>query len=459
MCGVDLRWMHRVVVMGIVVLAVTGGPVPAQDAETTARRPNIILIVADDLGYADVGFHKQADDIRTPNIDRLAAGGIRATNGYVSCPVCSPTRAGLMTGRYQQRFGNEFNPGPAGPAGVDFGLPDSEVTLPEALDKAGYATGMVGKWHLGLTRRSHPMSRGFESFFGFPHGSHSYVNARADTRNPIMRGFEPVAEVGYLTDAFNGEAAAFIEAHADRPFFLYLAYNAVHTPMEAPEKYKDRFAGVENPRRRTYAGMLSAMDDGVGQVLDALRKRKIDRNTLIFFISDNGGPTRTNGSRNDPLRGDKATVWEGGIRVPFVVCWPDRLPAGKVYDQPVIALDIFPTALAAARGKPPEGHPLDGVDLLPWLEGQREGSPHETLFWRIGAKRAVRHGRLKLLKNDSDEWELYDLAADIGEQKNLATEQPEAVRELSGLYAKWDSQMSEPRWKQTGARRRARAQR
>ncbi len=320
-------------------------------ADNTAK-PNVLIIVADDLGYADVGF-QGCKDIPTPNIDSIAAAGVRCSNGYVSCPVCSPTRAGLLTSRYQQRFGHEFNPGPNNDTdkAAEFGLPLTETTLATTLKGAGYNTALVGKWHLGFDEKYRPRQRGFDEYFGFLGGAHQYLpqgKRAAANAAAIYRGDSPVQETEYLTDAFAREAAAFVERQKAEPFFLQLTFNAVHQPLQAPDKYLSRFSGIEDETRKTYAAMLSALDDGVGKVLETLRRKGLEENTLIFFISDNGGPTHANGSKNTPLRGDKATVWEGGIRVPFLVQWKAKLPAGKTYDQPVIALDIGATAAAAA---------------------------------------------------------------------------------------------------------------
>ena len=286
-------------------------------ADNQAAKPNIIVIVADDLGYADLGC-QGCKDVPTPNIDSIAKNGVRFTNGYVSCPVCSPTRAGLMTGRYQQRFGHEFNPGPADAAPPNFGLPLTETTLANRLKSLGYRTGMVGKWHLGYTAKYHPQKRGFDEYFGFLGGAHSYVDARADKSNPILRESQPIDEKEYLTLAFTREAVAFIDRHAKEPFFLYLTYNAVHNPLQAPQKYLDRFKHLDDQKRQKLAAMLSCMDDGVGQLLAKLRELGIEENTLIVFVSDNGGPTPQTSSRNNPLRSFKGTVWEGGVRVPFI---------------------------------------------------------------------------------------------------------------------------------------------
>jgi arylsulfatase A-like enzyme len=415
-------------------------------AEKPAPRwPNVIVIVSDDQGYADVGFHG-CGDIPTPNLDSLAASGMRFTDGYVSCPVCSPTRAGLITGRYQQRFGHEFNTGPPpGSLQEHVGLPLSEITLANLMKGAGYVTGAVGKWHLGMRPKYHPQRRGFDEFFGFQHGGHSYLKLEPDDYNPIQRGTEPVSETEYLTDAFSREAVAFIERHHNEPFFLYLTYNAVHTPLQATEKYLIRFPDIEDERRRTYAAMLSAMDDGIGAVLEALRKRGLIEDTLIFFFSDNGGPT-ANGSRNTPLRGTKGTMYEGGIRVPFVMHWPRRVAAGTVYEQPVIALDVLPTFVAAAGGELPGDRPIDGVDLLPYVTGKKQGAPHDTLCWRSGDRYAVRSANWKLVKPRAGGAELYDLSKDIGEKNNVADQEPETLARLNNILAAWEKDMVAPAW-------------
>jgi arylsulfatase A-like enzyme len=425
-------------------LSVIMGFSTAAAVESNAR-PNIIIIVADDLGYADIGVHG-CKDIRTPNIDSIAKNGVRCFNGYVTCPVCSPTRAALLTGRYQQRFGHEFNPGAAAEASTDFGLPLSEKTLAEQLKKAGYVTGMVGKWHLGCQPAFHPQQRGFDTYFGFLGGGHSYLDAGGDAQNPILRGTNTVGETEYLTDAFTRVALAFLRRHETKPFFLYLTYNAVHTPMQAIEKYSRRFPNIRNHKRRTYAAMLSAMDDSIGAVLKHLRDAKLEEKTVVFFISDNGGAPGANASRNGPLNGAKGQVFEGGIRVPFLVQWKGRLPAGKVYAQSVMAPDIFATAIAAAGAELPSDRKLDAVNLLPYLDGTKTDAPHEALFWRYGNASAVRRGNWKLVKNGNDQAALYDLAADVGEKSDLASQQTNVVNELNALWASWNSELADPLW-------------
>lgn len=425
-------------------------------AEPGPDRPNVIVMVSDDQGYNDVGYQGMKD-IPTPNIDALARSGVRFSNGYVSCPVCSPTRAGLNTGRYQQRFGHELNPGPAGYT-ENFGLPLTEVTMADRMKAAGCVTGAVGKWHLGSAEKFSPLRRGFDEFFGFPGGGHDYFRNDLQGNNPIRRGDKPVHEAEYLTDAFTREAVDFISRHAKERFFLYLAYNAVHSPLQAPDKYLKRFPQIENERRRQHAAMMAAMDDGIGRVVEAVRTKGLEDRTLIFFLADNGGPTVQTTSSNHPLRGVKGQVYEGGIRVPFLVSWKGRLPAGKVYDRPVISLDIFPTAVAAAGGTLPEGRKLDGVDLLPHLAGEKSGPPHEQLFWRFGAQAATRKGDWKLVRlanQGQPQVELYNLADDISEEKNLADDKPDIVKELTSSLEAWNAQLAEPLWRGQGRRQAA----
>lgn len=418
-----------------------------------AAKPNIVVIVADDLGYADVGFHG-CKDIPTPNLDALVKAGVRCPNGYVSGPYCSPTRAGLLTGRYQQRFGHEFNPG----AGPELGLPLTEITLADRLKAAGYATGLVGKWHLGAADKFHPQKRGFDEYFGFLGGAHAYFPEKGKA-GTIFRGTTPVDEKDYLTDAFGREAVAYIERHKAHPFFLYLAFNAVHTPMHATDARLKAFEGIKDNQRRTYAAMLTAMDEAVGRVLDKLRAEKMDGNTLIAFFSDNGGPTMVgttiNGSVNTPLRGSKRTTLEGGIRVPFALTWPGVLPAGKVYDAPVIQLDLTATALAAAGVEIKPGWKLDGVNLVPFLTGAATGQPHDTLYWRFGEQMAIRQGDWKLVRYDTTVdgakgavtgYRLYNLADDVGESKDLAAKNPDVARRLEADWKKWSAELAKPLW-------------
>jgi arylsulfatase A-like enzyme len=411
------------------------------------RPPNVIVILADDLGYADLGF-QGCQDIPTPHIDSLAASGVRCTAAYVSCPVCAPSRAGLLTGRYQQRFGFEYNPA----FGPKAGLALEEKTIADRLRKAGYVTGAIGKWHLGKPEAFHPLERGFDEFYGFVGGGRPHfpidekVKVAFAPNDPLVRGRDRIEEPAYLTTGFGDEAAAFVTRHKSKPFFLYLAFNAVHVPLQAPQESLDRVASIENKSRRTYAAMTSAMDDAVGTLLDALTKLEMHDDTLIFFLSDNGGHPLANAASNAPLRGEKSTIYEGGVRVPFVVSWPGHLSAGTEYAEPVISLDILLTALAAAGKEPsPDAH-LDGVNLLPYLSGKTNGAPHETLFWRYGPHRAIRHGRWKLDLPEKGRVELFDLTNDIGEAHDLSKDRPEIVADLKARLDAWEAGVEGPRW-------------
>jgi len=434
-----------------------------QGGDSHTRRPNILVILSDDLGYSDIGIYG-SHDIPTPNIDRIAREGIRFTNAYVSGPYCSPSRAGLLTGRYPQRFGYEFNPD----GSPDYGLPLTETTMADRLKAAGYRTALFGKWHLGSADRLHPMRRGFEEFYGFLGAEHSYVDVAStdvgtNLPDPLLDGFEPVSSVTYLTDTLGDRAAGYIKRHASEPFFLYLAFNAAHVPMEATEKYLARFPGIPDPERRTYAAMVSAMDDAIGRTLTALREQGLEEKTLVIFLNDNGGPTMpttaVNGSSNGPLRGSKRQTWEGGIRVAFVMSWKGHLDRGRVDDRPIIQLDVLPTALAAA-GVATGGSELDGVNLLPFLTGTAKGAPHDALYWRLGGMMAIRRGDWKLVKTrdgpfvdvdptalgDLSGAGLYNLSEDIGETRNRAAERPDEVRALGDLWREWNRQLATPLW-------------
>lgn len=424
-------------------------------AAASGRKPNVVVILADDLGFADVGVHG-CEDIPTPHLDSIAREGVRCAQGYVSAPLCSPSRAGLMTGRYQQRFGHEFNPGEM----KDWGLPLGETTLAQHMKAAGYATALVGKWHLGYDPPYRPTARGFDEHYGTPANTDSYFHPKlVDTRSsPEPKRVK--SDDFYTTDAYGRRAAEFVREHRDGPFFLYLAFNAVHTPLEAPQKYLDRFPHIAGEQRRVYAAMLGAMDDAVGALLAELRASRLEQNTLVFFLSDNGAPGN-NGGVNLPFRGAKGAMWEGGIHAPFFVKWPGRLPAGGVYEQPVSALDILPTALAAAGVPPRPKWRLDGVNLLPFLTGKQTGAPHETLFWRMGQQMAVRQGDWKLARShgmtsvdraasigDADlaNAQLFNLASDANEQTNMPNLGSDAFLSLSAAWQKWNGELASPLW-------------
>ena len=454
-----MPWLRMIAWLAILFIIACGGRRDRGQEE----RPNIVLIMSDDLGYADIGVFGSRD-IPTPNIDRIAQEGVRFTNAYVSGPYCSPTRAGLMTGRYPQRFGYEFNPD----GSPDYGLPLTERTMADRLKATGYRTALFGKWHLGMAHQFHPMRRGFEEFYGFLGADHSYVNvAHTDVGtnmpDPLLSGTKPIASVTYLTDALGDRAVGYIKEHASEPFFLYLAFNAAHVPMEAPEKYRMRFSKITDPQRRTYAAMVSAMDDAIGRVLGALREQRLEEKTLVIFLNDNGGPTMPtttiNGSSNGPLRGSKRQTWEGGIRVAFAISWKGHIAAGRVDHRPIIQLDVLPTALAAA-GVASKDSEFDGVNLLPYLTGSATGAPHDALYWRFGGMMAIRRGDWKLVKTrdgplrdvdpstllDLSEAGLYNLSQDIGETRNRAAERPDKVKELSELWQQWNRRLSRPLW-------------
>jgi arylsulfatase A-like enzyme len=322
------------------------------------------------------------------------------------------------------------------------------------LQEAGYTTGHVGKWHLGASTPYRPWKRGFTDTFSFLGGGHDYFE-QADDENvaneyklPAMRQGKIDSFKGYLTDALSAEACAFVRRHKDTPYFLYLAYNAPHTPLQVPENYLSRVSSINDETRRKYAAMVCAIDDGVGQLLAALRETNQEENTLIFFLSDNGGPSEgkgRNGSSNLPLRGAKGSVWEGGIRVPFVAQWKGKLPAGKTFASPVISLDITATAVALAGAKVPENVKLDGVNIIPHLTGQATDTPHDALYWRLGKRSAVRQGDWKLVLIEGAP-SLFNLATDVSEQQDLAEKEPAKLKAMQSLYAAWDAQLATPRW-------------
>jgi arylsulfatase A-like enzyme len=420
-----------------------------------ADKPNVLIIVADDLGYNDVAF-QGSKEIPTPNLDKLAAQSVRCTNGYVSHPFCSPTRAGLLTGRYQHRFGHENNPVWL-PEDTKQGLPLDQITLPQVLKQNGYTTGHVGKWHLGAHPQFHPQKRGFDENFTALGGGHIYfAGAQGGPEYKVQLDRNGVGEDqhGYLTDQFGDEAAAFVKRHTDgKPWFLYFAFNAPHTPLQAPPQWLEKFASIKDVNRRTYAAMVAALDENVGKVLTQLEATKQRDNTLITFISDNGGPhlakkgnNMTDFTDNSPLRGCKGEVYDGGIRVPFLVSWPAKLKPGT-YAQPVISLDFFTTAITLAGGSVPADRKIDGVNLIPYLTGENAAAPHDFLFWRSGGpggNYAARMGDWKYVRLGKSAPELYNLKDDIGESKNLASDKPEVLAKLDAAVAAWDKETIAP---------------
>ena len=416
-----------------------------------AERPNIIIFLADDLGYADVGFNG-CEDIPTPHIDSIAEKGVRFTDGYANHQVCSPSRAGLLSGRYQHRFGFENNSGPEEYSAKNFGIPRDVPTLAERLKEVGYRTAWVGKWHVGFQPGLRPHERGFDYTYGFHSGARTfYPNGPRQNHQMYQNGKPFHDETEYLTDAFARDSVKFIEDHqtsdrSDDPFFIFFSFNAVHLPLEATKKYESRFPTIKNKNRKTYAGMLSALDDAMGRVMDTVRKHDEEDNTLVFFYSDNGGPTPQSTSRNDPLRGTKGTMWEGGIRVPFAAQWPGQIPAGETYHYPIMGFDVTATSLAVAGVELAEDDLIDGKNIIPYLDGSNSSKPHEQLFWRSGGQHAARVGDWKLVKSRGEDEMLFNLAKDIGEQKDLSKKNPEKFKELQSIYATWSNQMEDPRW-------------
>ena len=402
-----------------------------------AERPNIVVILTDDQGYADVGYNPHhPKEVSTPHTDSLAREGVICTQGYTSGHVCSPTRAGLMTGRYQQRFGIYT----AGEGGS--GVPLDEVFLPQYLKPAGYVCGALGKWHMGLTVEYNAVNRDFDEFYGFMgRGAHDYFDLSISD-HPIYRGLEPIEDKGYLTDRITEEAVSFIRRHQDERFFLYVAYNAVHAPPQAPEEDIKHETGDEI--RDTLMAMLKHLDNGVGEIVGALKRENLFEDTLLFYLTDNGGAAAMH-ANNAPLRGFKQQDYEGGIRVPFIVSWPAQLPRGTACDVPVFSIDILPTALAAARVSLPTDTVLDGKNILPALKGQVD-QVHDHMFWSSGGREgkwAVRSGKWKLV-GQKDLLELFDLEADIGETTDLSKQESQKVAELTRLHDAWLEEMAEP---------------
>lgn len=429
----------------------------SKSLEPKAQNPNVIVIVADDMGYNDVGFNG-CQDIPTPNIDRIAKAGVVFSSGHVSFGVCSPSRAGLLTGRYQYRFGYERNPLYV-PSDSTMGLPLTEETMADVLGRSGYNNMIIGKWHLGAHKSLHPLKRGFNEFFGFLGGGHQYFPEKWTLQNPedangetesyrtkLNRNYIPVEETEYITDAFSREAVSFVERNKQKPFFLYLAYNAPHAPLQATEKYLNRFENIKNPKRRTYAAMVSALDDGVGRLLDKLKETGQIDNTIIVFLSDNGGPVSDNGSSNTPLRGQKGSVFEGGIRVPFAMQWTGKIPANFTYDKPIIALDILSTVLANIKGAAKPKNLLDGTDLLPFLTNKNSKAPHDFLFWRMfdrGSYAIINKNEMKMVVL-KDSLYLYDLKKEINEKNNVITKEKALTEEMGKARSTWEKGMISP---------------
>ena len=418
--------------------------------------PNVIIIISDDQGYADVGFHG-SKEIFTPNIDRIAKNGVVFSQGYVSYAVCSPSRAGLITGRYQNRFGYTRNILLA-PKDSLMGLPISEQTLPEVLNNVDYKTKAIGKWHLGAHESLVPEKRGFDEFFGFLIGGHRYfpedltlndlTEASRQMDGYITRIYDNGRRINtkkYLTEELSDNAVKFIEDNAKDPFFLYLSYNAPHTPLQATERDLERNGHIDVEKRRTYAAMVSSMDDGVGLILDKLEEKNISENTIVVFFSDNGGVEWYNFSDNGPLRGIKGDFFEGGIRVPFTMQWPKKIKPGINYNKPIIALDVFATVVSAASAEKFIKNNIDGVNLIPYINGDVNGSPHDYLFWKNPDKDidVIRDNRYKYIRVKDDEY-IFDLDNDLSEENNIISSSRHIYQELKLKFKEWEKDMIDP---------------
>lgn len=405
------------------------------------KKPNVLIILADDAGYSDFGF-MGTKDLKTPHIDQIAKNGVVFTDAHTTGSVCSPSRAGLLTGRYQQRFGHENNSPPKG-----FGIDPAETTIADVLKSNGYVTSIFGKWHLGDTKEFHPNNRGFDEFYGFLGGHrHYFPNPKDDKpgagtavqHNGMYTTFE-----GYYTYVLGNKVIDFIEENKSKPFFSFLSFNAVHTPMEATEEDMKLFQG--HPRQKL-AAMTYAMDKAVGSIMDKLKKEGLLENTIVFFLSDNGGPTNSNQSSNLPLKGTKGYEFEGGHRVPFVVQYGDKLKKGTKFEGLTSTMDIFSTVLALIDNKYHIEKPLDGVDLLPFLKGEKKGNPHDELFWRIGPWTAARKGTYKLISAKELDTALYDLAKEINEKTNLKEKDTTIFKTMVQSLIDWEQELENPDW-------------
>ncbi|GIX00249.1 MAG: N-acetylgalactosamine-6-sulfatase [Pirellulaceae bacterium] len=480
------------IVLLALLVCLPSTPTRSAEVSTSARSPNIVLFIADDLGYGELGCQGNAQ-IPTPFIDQLAASGVRCTQFYVTAPNCSPSRAGLLTGRFPTRFGYEFNPIGAINEEPGVGLPGEETTMAEYLQGAGYTTALIGKWHLGGTAPFHPQRQGFDLFYGFLHEGHYYcpppyagvttmLRRRVlpdgkrgryfitrdllysdhmghdepdyDADNPVLRSSQPVDEKDYLTDAIARESVAFIERYRSVPFFLCVSFNAVHSPLQGKQETMARLEHIEDLHRRIFAAMLVDLDAAVGRIVQCIEDQGLRRDTLFIFLSDNGGPTAELTSSNQPLRGGKGSMYEGGIRVPCIFNWHEQLPAGTVCTDVVGAVDILPTLARRVGGPPPRSS--DGIDIWPALLGQGLSSQRPPLYWRQGMRAALRVGDWKIVLHrrrqrnagpaevPAEHWELFHLANDAAEQTDLADEHPQQLQQLLGVWRALDAEMQEP---------------
>lgn len=419
--------------------------------QSNQQKPNLIIILADDLGYGDLGI-QGSKQIPTPHIDQLAKEGVVFTAGYVSSPVCSPSRAGLLTGKNQLSFGYNNNIGPDQP-GFDpefKGLPVSEKTLADKLKSLGYATGLIGKWHLGDKPQFHPTKRGFDQFWGFLAGGHDYFQAKMggnEIQSPIQCNFKNVTPVTYLTEDIGNESVDFIKRNKHNPFFLFASFNAPHAPMQALDDDLKLFSSVQDELRRTYCAMVYRLDINVGKILNSLRQEGLEKNTFIVFLSDNGGPSVdpiSNGSVNAPFRGQKTTLLEGGIRVPFIFKWPEQFQAGKKIDHMIWSLDICPTFIVAAGGTISDKDNYRGINLIPFITGLQKTAPHESMEWAYTVSTAIREGDWKLISLPDRLPLLYNIAEDIVEQNDVSMKNIKRTNAMLKKLGDWGIQLPHP---------------
>jgi arylsulfatase A-like enzyme len=442
------RPIHHFIILffGLLIYSCNNKP---KDSSVTASnqkeqsKPNIIIILADDAGYMDFGF-MGCKDLDTPEIDKLAKDGVVFTDAHVTASVCAPSRAGLMTGKYQQRFGFESN-GTGDAKSGDIGLSDDVVTMANVFQKNNYKTIAIGKWHLGATITDHPNKRGFDEFYGFLAGSRSYFPLDdPDQEHMLQQNGKRIKFDGYLTDVLGDRSVSFVEENKDKPFFMYLAYNAVHTPIEAKEDDLEKY---KNNPRQYLAAMTWSLDQNIGKLRNKLKELNLLNNTLIYFLSDNGG-AHNNSSQNGPLKGWKGNEFEGGHRVPFIVSWPAKIKPDQKFNGLTSSLDIFRTSLAAAHIKQNDNLQLDGVNLLPYLFKEKQGNPHQELYWRKLEESAARMGDFKLIQLKDFGATMYNLSQDLGEMNDLSTSDTATFNTLSKKYTDWESNMMVPLWRE-----------
>jgi arylsulfatase A-like enzyme len=442
-----MNYLRNLPLVGLLLLSCSGAYL------ATADKPNVVILFADDAGYADFGFQEHArPDMAplTPHIDSIASAGARFTQAYVTGAVCSPSRAGMMTGRYQERFGHETNL----PPGTQTGLPLTETFGVKRLQDIGYYTGLIGKWHLGYPENFHPNRRGYAHFYGLLQGSRSYYPYEKPSRDRVIwRNNIPTEETGYVTDRLGDAACKFIEEHREDPFYLFVSFTAPHGPLQPRQGRYDyeRIKHIEHEDRRHYAGLVVAMDDNVGKILATLENHGLSESTIVIFTNDNGGPGGKDSTSNFPLRGHKGSLYEGGVRVPWAMAWPSVIRPGTVVDTPVITMDILPTIFDASGEPIPEDWALDGDSLLPLVGVSPVAFPERTLYWRRHGSKgpiALQDANWKLLERNAPdgEPELYNLAQDIGEQHNIAIQHPDVLSRLQAKRAAWETQLVEPLW-------------